>query len=74
MRTPAYVLPLLFLALLAACGKSPEERMASAIASAASGTDVSVAKDGERVVLGSGDDKGENGFGSHTATGALMCG
>lgn len=56
MRTPAYVLPILFLALLAACGKSPEERMASAIASAASGTDVSVEKNGERVVLGSGDE------------------
>jgi hypothetical protein len=55
MRSLAYLLPVLVLAA-AACGKSPEERMASAIASAASGTDVSVEKDGERVVLGSGDE------------------
>jgi hypothetical protein len=51
----AYLLTVLVLAA-AACGKSPEERMASAVASAASGTDVSVEKDGERVVLGSGDE------------------
>lgn len=56
MRHLACIAPLLLLLALAACGKSPEERMASAVASAASGTDVSVEKDGERVVLGSGDE------------------
>ena len=56
MRTVPYVLSIALVAALAACGKSPEERMASAIASAASGTEVSVEKDGDRVVLGSGDE------------------
>lgn len=57
MRTAAYVATILVLVVLASgCGQSPEERMASAIASAASGTDVSVEKEGERVVLGSGEE------------------
>lgn len=56
MRTVPYVVIVLLVAGLAACGKSPEERMASAVASAAAGTEVSVEKSGERVVLGSGDE------------------
>lgn len=56
MRTLPYVLTVLLVAGAAACGKSPEERMASAIASAASGSEVSVQRDGERLVLGSGDE------------------
>lgn len=56
MRTVPYVLSVLLVAALAACGKSPEERMVGAIATAASGTDVSVEQNGDRVVLGSGDE------------------
>src|SRR5690606_26419459 len=56
MGTVTYVASGLFVLALAACGKSPEERMASAIASAASGADVSVEDEGERVVLGTGDE------------------
>jgi len=56
MGTVAYVASGLLVLALAACGKSPEERMASAIASAAGDTDVSVQEEGERVVLGTGDE------------------
>lgn len=56
MGTVSYVASGLLVLALAACGKSPEERMASAIASAAGDTDVSVQEEGERVVLGTGDE------------------
>ena len=47
----------LLVAMLAGCGgKSAEDRMAEAAASAMLGTDVSVDDDGETVTLGSGDE------------------
>lgn len=46
----------LSVAVLAGCGKSPEERLAEAAIGAVTGKDVSVDKDGDKVTFGSGDE------------------
>ena len=46
----------LSVAVLAGCGKSPEERIAETAIGAMTGKDVSVDKDGEKVTFGSGDE------------------
>lgn len=55
-KSKGIVVAVLAVACLAACGKSPEERIAEAAIGAMTGTDVSVDKDGEKVTFGSGKD------------------
>lgn len=55
MHKVSLLVSLSLLACLAACGKSPEERAAGAALSAITGTDVDVAKDGDKVTFGEGD-------------------